>query len=160
MSEASEERRQTRLINRIIRNTSDLIVNSLRLADRNADGRLSAEEGASLISVSVVESAASPETTPAQPPTTGMQILPNYEAPASSSIVDDSIVSNRSVMITALSQKYELPPERIEGLINRAFPNGVAPVTMGTLCSIHPELQCLPLPNGKIIRFNGPAVTS
>lgn len=160
MSEARKDRRQTKLKNRIIENISDLVVNSLKLADRNGDGHLSAEEGASLISISVVEPTTSPEKAAPEQPAAGMQVLPNHVVSPASTIIDDSVVSDRALMITSLSDQYGLPPEHIEGLVKRAFPNGVAPVMLGTLCSIHPEIQCLPLPNGKVITFNGPGVSS
>lgn len=159
MREASEERRQTKLKNRIIDNISDLVLNSLRLADRNGDGHLSAEEGASLISISVAEPTTSPEEASPEQPAAGMQILPNHVVSPSSTIIDDSVVSERTLLITSLSNQYGLTTEHIEGLVKRALPNGVAPVMMGTVCSIHPELQCLPLPNGKVITFNGPGVS-
>ena len=159
MSEASEQRREASLTRRKIRNLSDLIVTDLLLSDRDGDGRLSPEEGASLIRVSRIENNTPQSAPPAEQNTTGMQTLPYHTALPPSNVVDDTEIFNRELLTQLLSARHELTPERIERLISRALPNGVATVTMGTLCSINPDLNCLPLPNGKIIRFNGPGAS-
>jgi ribosomal protein L23 len=89
-----------------------------------------------------------------------MQTLP-YIAPAStSSIIDDTVLLDRTKLKAMLSEAYDLKPEQVDALITKAYPKGVGEVTQGTLCTTTPELQCLPLPKGKIIKFSGPAKTS
>jgi hypothetical protein len=73
-------------------------------------------------------------------------------------VVDDSVVINRAGLAQAIAEQNGLTLERADELIRKALPQGVADVTIGSVCTANPELQCAPLPNGKVIHFTHPAV--
>lgn len=165
MSEPEQTRREAKLSRRIIKNTSDLIVNNLRLMDRDGDGHLSAQEGMAMIDVKIViagpsdTSSPTPQPTPAPVPRRP-QILPNHEVAPTYTIHADNVVMDRATLSATLSEKFGLSTARVEALVTKAFPKGMEEITAGMVCAANPELQCMPLPNHKVIQFLTPARTT
>jgi hypothetical protein len=154
MSDTEPTQREMKLMRNIVKNMSKVIVSSLKLQDQNGDGFLSAAE--LLVQSRVKIHSPSAPTTPAKPqPFDGQaHALPNYEIEPSSVIVDDGVIFTRAAMGSSVSETYKFSPDYVDTLIGKAFPKGVADVMLSDACSSYSELQCMPLPNGKVIRFS------
>lgn len=164
MTDETPTPHQIKMGNRMARLNEKMIVTNLRLADADGDGFLTSREGAALVKVEIQETPkAAASEAPAAPSADKKQVQPQifkgYVVERPSHLEPDTQAFDRATLVTNLSQQFGLTPERVEQLVSKALPKGMAPVMTSDLCATNEAAQCMGIPGGKIVKFDKPART-